>query len=167
MAQQKKGLITRLLEGKEKSEEYARSTLPTNRWQLFWDIFKGNFGKIVKVNLLTLIFFIPMVLVALTTTFVGGELHRRFKYRQQAFSDLSDFVNEKLGGMKVYQDCAADVYSNDSTHSGAHSFREGFCDRCGAFEPALLNGNVYEISNAGQLVADPLALCQKLFTIHK
>ncbi len=63
MAQQKKGLITRLLEGKEKSEEYARSTLPTNRWQLFWDIFKGNFGKIVKVNLLTLLFFIPMIAV--------------------------------------------------------------------------------------------------------
>ncbi|MBQ8308692.1 MAG: hypothetical protein IJX96_02540 [Clostridia bacterium] len=63
MAQQKKGLITRLLEGKEKSEEYARSTLPTNRWQLFWDIFKGNFGKIVTVNLLTLIFFIPMIVV--------------------------------------------------------------------------------------------------------
>ncbi len=61
MAQQKKGLITRLLEGKEKSEEYARSTLPTNRWQLFWDIFKGNFWKIVKANLLTLIFFIPMI----------------------------------------------------------------------------------------------------------
>ncbi len=63
MAQQKKGLITRLLEGKEKSEEYARSTLPTNRWQLFWDIFKGNFGKIVKVNLLTLVFFIPLIAI--------------------------------------------------------------------------------------------------------
>lgn len=64
MAQpQKKGFITRLLEGKEKSEEYARSTLPTNRWQLFWDIFKGNFGKIVKVNLLTLLFFIPLIAV--------------------------------------------------------------------------------------------------------
>ncbi len=63
MAQQKKGLITRLLEGKEKSEEYARSTLPTNRWQLFWDIFKGNFGKIVKANLLTLIFFVPLIAV--------------------------------------------------------------------------------------------------------
>ena len=50
---------------------------------------------------LTVMAFIPMVLVALTTTFVGGELHRRFKIRQQAFSDLSDFVNEKLGGMKV------------------------------------------------------------------
>ncbi|MBE7078100.1 MAG: hypothetical protein E7377_05330 [Clostridiales bacterium] len=63
MAQQKKGLITRMLEGKEKSEEYARSTLPTNRWQLFWDIFKGNFWKIVKVNLLIFVFFIPLLFV--------------------------------------------------------------------------------------------------------
>jgi len=57
---------------------------------------------ITQIDLtLTIMAFIPMVLVALTTTFVGGELHRRFKIRQQAFSDLSDFVNEKLGGMKV------------------------------------------------------------------
>ena len=65
MAQQKKGLITRLLEGKERSEEYARSTLPTNRWQLFWDIFKGNFWKLVKVNLLTLVFCIPLIIVVI------------------------------------------------------------------------------------------------------
>ena len=63
MAQQKKSFITRMLEGKEKSEEYARSTLPTNRWQLFFDIFKGNFGKLVKINLLMLIFFIPTIFV--------------------------------------------------------------------------------------------------------
>ena len=63
MAQQKQGFIARLLEGKEKSEEYARSTLPTNRWQLFWDIFKGNFGKMVKVNLLIILFFIPTLFV--------------------------------------------------------------------------------------------------------
>lgn len=71
MAQQKKSLITRLLEGKEKSEEYARSTLPTNRWQLFWDIFKGNFGKIFKVNLLTLLFFIPLVGVIIFYVMLG------------------------------------------------------------------------------------------------
>ena len=63
MAGQKKGFVARMLEGKERSEEYARSTLPTNRWQLFWDIFKGNFGKIVKINLLVLIFFVPMIAV--------------------------------------------------------------------------------------------------------
>ncbi len=50
---------------------------------------------------LTLLAFIPMTLVAVTTTIMGGELHRRFKARQQAYSDLSDFVQEKLGGMKV------------------------------------------------------------------
>lgn len=71
MAQQKKGWVTRLLEGKEKSEEYARSTLPTNRWQLFWDIFKGNFGKIVKVNLLTLLFFVPMIAVIVLYLLMG------------------------------------------------------------------------------------------------
>ena len=72
MAQQKKGFITRLLEGKEKSEEYARSTLPTNRWQLFWDIFKGNLGKLVKVNLLTVIFFIPLFAVIVICSLVAN-----------------------------------------------------------------------------------------------
>lgn len=68
MAQQKQGLIARMLEGKERSEEYARSTLPSNRFQLFWDIFKGSFGKIVKCNLLILIFFLPLLMVI----FFGG-----------------------------------------------------------------------------------------------
>lgn len=73
MAQQKKGFIARMLEGKEKSEEYARSTLPTNRWQLFWDIFKGNFGKLVKVNLLTILFFIPLfAVIILYNMFIDG-----------------------------------------------------------------------------------------------
>ena len=71
MAQQKKGLITRMLEGKERSEEYARSTLPTNRWQLFWDIFKGNFWKLVKVNLLTLLFFVPLLVVIVMSFLVS------------------------------------------------------------------------------------------------
>ena len=58
-----KGLVARWLEGKERSEDYARSTLPTNRWQLFWDIMKGRFGRLMLVNLLTLITFIPLILV--------------------------------------------------------------------------------------------------------
>ena len=78
MAQQKKGLIARMLEGKERSEDYARSTLPTNRWQLFFDVFKGNFGKLVKVNLLMLIFFIPLLAViifSLTYTEAMGSIY--------------------------------------------------------------------------------------------
>ena len=95
MAQQKKGFITRLLEGKEKSEEYARSTLPTNRWQLFWDIFKGNFGKIVKVNILVLIFFLPLLFVLLMSTmmvdfsFQTSPVGSSFGISYPFFSDLT------------------------------------------------------------------------------
>ena len=68
MAQQNKSFIARMLEGKERSEDYARSTLPTNRFQLFWDILKGSFGKIVKCNLLILAFLLPTLIVI----FLGG-----------------------------------------------------------------------------------------------
>lgn len=62
MAQKKKrGLIDRFMLGSEKSEGYARAQLPSNRWELFWDIFKGRFGKLVIVNLLVLIFCLPLI----------------------------------------------------------------------------------------------------------
>lgn len=57
----KKGFITRLIEGPERSETYAASTLPTNRWQLGWDVFKTNTGKHFKLNLLTLLFMLPLI----------------------------------------------------------------------------------------------------------
>jgi len=73
------------------------------------------YKMVTQIDLtLTVMAFIPMVLVALTTTFVGGELHRRFKYRQQAFSDLSDFVNEKLGGMKVIKAFVQEPYEREN-----------------------------------------------------
>ena len=56
-------LINRLIMGSEKSEDFARSTLPSNRWELFWDIVKGSFGKLVLANLLILLFFIPLLLI--------------------------------------------------------------------------------------------------------
>ena len=65
MAQQgeNKGFIARMLEGKERDEQYARSTLPTNRWSLFWDIFKGRFSKLVLINLLMILFCLPFIIL--------------------------------------------------------------------------------------------------------
>ena len=60
---EKKGLIARWLEGKERSEDYARSTLPTSRWALFWDILKGRFGKLVLINLLMVVTLLPLAAV--------------------------------------------------------------------------------------------------------
>ncbi len=56
-----KGLVARWLEGKERDEDYARKTLPTSRWGLFWDILKGRFGKLMLVNLLMLLTFLPLI----------------------------------------------------------------------------------------------------------
>ena len=64
MAQKgKRGFIERMIIGKEKSEGYARASLPSNRWELFWDIFKGRFWKLVIINLLILLFFLPLFLL--------------------------------------------------------------------------------------------------------
>ncbi len=63
MAQERKSLFSRIMEGDEKNEDYARSTLPQNRWQLFWDILKGRIGKVCIANLLMLIFFLPLLAV--------------------------------------------------------------------------------------------------------
>lgn len=57
----KKGFIARLIDGPERSESYARSTLPTNRWALGWDVFKTNTSKLFGLNLLTLLFLLPTV----------------------------------------------------------------------------------------------------------
>lgn len=53
--------VNRLVIGKEKSEDYARNSLPSNRWELFWDIFKSRFGKLFLINIITLLFFLPLV----------------------------------------------------------------------------------------------------------
>ncbi len=106
MAQQKKGFVARMLEGKERSEEYARSTLPTNRWQLFFDIFKGNFGKLVKINLLMLLFFIPTIAVVIFGLIVNESTGLTYPFganlgigypaepMQQGLSEMLVFYND-------------------------------------------------------------------------
>ena len=62
MATKRKGIFTRLVEGPERSEDYARKTLPKNRWALGFSIFTTNFTKLLKINLLILLFVFPIFL---------------------------------------------------------------------------------------------------------
>ncbi len=66
---ERKGLVARWLEGKERSEDYARGTLPTSRWALFWDILKGRFGKLILVNLMVFVTCIPIFLIIFFHTY--------------------------------------------------------------------------------------------------
>ncbi len=64
----KKGLFAKIIEGPERSEDYARSTLPSSRWALGWDLVKTNFGKLVKINLLMFLFLFPLFLLLIFRT---------------------------------------------------------------------------------------------------
>ena len=63
MAEKRKGIVARWLDGKEREEDYPRTVLPESRWRLFWNIFKGKFGKLVLTNLLMLLFCLPLAAI--------------------------------------------------------------------------------------------------------
>lgn len=51
------------LEGHELADDYVRTHVPKGRWGDTWDLFKSNLFKFVIINALTLLFFLPGVLV--------------------------------------------------------------------------------------------------------
>lgn len=57
---------------------------------------------ITQIDLrLSLVTVIPLSMVAFVSMFVGREMHKRFTKRQEVFAKVSDFVQEKLNGIKV------------------------------------------------------------------
>ncbi|MCP8969104.1 ABC transporter transmembrane domain-containing protein [Ectobacillus ponti] len=50
---------------------------------------------------LTLFSLLPMPIMAISTSYYGTLLHRRFHKAQQAFSEINDKVQESMSGMKV------------------------------------------------------------------
>ncbi|MFJ5772169.1 ABC transporter ATP-binding protein [Psychrobacillus sp. NPDC093180] len=50
---------------------------------------------------LTLIALIPLPLMAILTSYYGKLLHQRFRYAQEAFSNLNDKAQESISGVKV------------------------------------------------------------------
>ena len=72
----------KLYMGREKSEDFARASLPSNRWELFWDIFKGRFWKLVLINLLTLIFVLPVILLIYVRYVVAANYGMIYPYAQ-------------------------------------------------------------------------------------
>ena len=60
------------------------------------------YKMIVNIDLrLSIVAIIPLLAIGLVTRFIGSEIHKRFTIRQEAFAKVSDFVQEKLSGIKV------------------------------------------------------------------
>ena len=56
------GLFDRFYYGKAGKRDYSEADMPTNRVSLFFLVFKERFFDLIKVNLLQLIFWIPVIL---------------------------------------------------------------------------------------------------------
>lgn len=70
---EKKGLFYKLIVGKDRDDNYARSTLPSNRWELFWDVFKGRLGKLMLLNLMLLVGFLPFMFIMFGKSFLASD----------------------------------------------------------------------------------------------
>ena len=72
------GFFHRLIVGKDKAEGFARASLPSNRWELFWDIFKGRFWKLIILNLMMVVAFLPVLILLVIRTmgqsYIGSSL---------------------------------------------------------------------------------------------
>lgn len=51
------------LEGNELADDYVRTQVPKGRWADTWDLFKSSFHKLVIINVLTLLFFVPGIAI--------------------------------------------------------------------------------------------------------
>lgn len=47
------------LVGNDMADDYVRTYVPQGRWSDTWSLFKANFVKLVIINVLTLVFFVP------------------------------------------------------------------------------------------------------------
>ncbi len=63
MAEKRRGAVSRWLEGKEYEGDIVRTIHSSGRVRLFWETFKGRFGRLILVNLLTFLFFLPLFVV--------------------------------------------------------------------------------------------------------
>lgn len=67
-------------------------------------VFLGSlaFIKMLSINVMMTIFaVIPLIIVALLGSYLSKLINKRFKARQKAFENMSDFVNENMSGIQV------------------------------------------------------------------
>lgn len=105
----------------------VRMTLSQGILTLFDVITLGTlilFNMITQIDpVLTIAAVTPLLLIAMTTKFMGKEMFNRFSSRQEAFAELSDFVQERLSGIKVIKSFVqepATIASFEKTNKNAY-----------------------------------------------
>ncbi len=82
--------------GKSGKGDYNKEDLPKNRWQLFWEMLRIRFAGLMRLNLMYVVAWLPVILVTILTllTFMAGAV-------QGDGADAAIMPNDEL--MKFYQ----------------------------------------------------------------
>ncbi|QVK20500.1 ABC transporter ATP-binding protein [Mycoplasmatota bacterium] len=88
------------------------------------------FYKMIRIDVkMTLIAVSPLILLAIIAGFLSRLLHKRFRLRQEAFEQMSDFVNENMSGIQVIKAFAREpkeiiefLKANENNRSKTFSF---------------------------------------------
>ncbi len=73
------------LEGKDIADDYLRTSLPESRWGDTWDILKNCFGKLVIINVLTLLFFVPGIALIIFRNAYVTQMGNVYPFSSNAF----------------------------------------------------------------------------------
>lgn len=96
----KQGFLHRLIMGADNMPDFTPAKLPHTRWALWWDVVKSRFGALVKINLLLVLFIIPIALVMV------------FGYLQESLFGTTIPATGNFGIGYPLVDNAQDLYDN-------------------------------------------------------
>ncbi len=72
------------LEGNELADDYVRTHVPKGRWADTWNVFKSNFVRMVIINVFTLLFFVPGIVVVYFRTVYIAQMGISYPFSSNA-----------------------------------------------------------------------------------
>lgn len=100
-------MINRFYYGKSGKGDYTKEDLPETRWQLFWEMLRVRFTALVKLNLLYVVAWLPVILVVGRALMLGysalagiGELQAQVQAGEAAAEIVQQQAVQVDGGLR-------------------------------------------------------------------
>ncbi|MCL2810565.1 MAG: DUF624 domain-containing protein [Clostridia bacterium] len=93
------GLFDRFYYGKAGQADYTEDDLPANRLQLFWQVLRVRLWSLMRLNLLQLLFWLPLILITLMTLMGAIGMAADLLEQEAPLADVSDHM---LGLLSTY-----------------------------------------------------------------
>lgn len=90
-------LFDRFYYGKAGKADYTEDDLPANRFQLFWQVLRVRFWSLIRLNLIQVVFWLPMLGLTLMT--LMGAMSVANELLEQGSADIA---NQMLGLLSTY-----------------------------------------------------------------